>query len=170
MEYTSKDLAQRFGVTNETIRAWSIEFKRHLSQGANPGDSRHRRFTFDDLEVLTLVAEMRGNNNTFEDIHASLDSGERGVPSIDPTALVPLESQKQLALLHDTITRMRGQIIDLEAQLSSEKTRADRAEGSLTYSEKIFRDQLADKEKQIRELYMEVARLKVQMNGTDETG
>jgi DNA-binding transcriptional MerR regulator len=160
MDYASKDLAQRFNVTNETIRSWALEFKRQLSEAATPVGGRHRRFSFDDLEVLTLVAEMRGKNNSFEDIHASLDSGERGIPSVDPTALVPLEGQKQLALLHETINKMRGHISDLESQIASEKTRADRAEGSLAYSEKLFRDQLADKEKQIRELYLEVARLK----------
>jgi DNA-binding transcriptional MerR regulator len=164
MEYASKDLAQRFNVTNETIRSWAVEFKRHLSQAANPTGGRHRRFSFEDLEVLTLVAEMRGGNNSFEDIHASLDSGERGIPSIDPLALVPLEGQKQIALLQETISKMRMQINDMEVQMAAEKTRADRAEGSLAYSEKLFREQLAEKERQVRELYLEVAQLKAQQS------
>lgn len=163
-EYSSKDLAQRFGVTNETIRSWSIEFKAYLSSGANPGDNRHRRFTFEDLEVLTLVAEMRASHHTFEDIHASLATGERGVPAIDPAALMPLESQQQLALLHDTINSLRAQISDLEAMRIAEKTRADRAEGSLAYSERLFKEQLADKEKLIRELYLEIAQLQARQS------
>lgn len=130
MEYASKDLVARFGITAETLRQWTHEFKRHLSPGANPGGGQHRRFTFEDLEVLTLVAEMRRQKHSWEDIHASLDAGERGVPSIDPAALIPLESQQQLALLHQTIERLREQVGSLEAQLTAATTRADRAEGA----------------------------------------
>jgi DNA-binding transcriptional MerR regulator len=130
MEYASKDLVARFGITGETLRQWTHEFKRHLSEGANPGGGQHRRFTFEDLEVLTLVAEMRQKKHAWEDIHASLDMGERGVPSIDPAALIPLESQQQLALLHQTIERLREQVNDLKTQLNTTTTRADRAEGA----------------------------------------
>lgn len=148
MDYTSKDLSQRFDVTGETLRQWAREFRRHLSPSANPGDGQHRRFTFADLEVLTLVHELRAKNVRWEDIHANLDAGERGVPSVDPAALVPLESQKQLALLYETIERMRGQVADLEAQLTAANTRADRAEGA----QDTLKAQLADAHEQIVQL------------------
>lgn len=155
MEYTSKELSTRFGITTETLRQWSMEFKRHLSKGANPGDGQHRRFTFADLEVLTLVNEMRQKNMSFEDIHASLDTGERGVPAIDPAALVPLESQKQIALLHETIERLRVQVADMDALLEAEKKRADRAEGA----QDSLKQQLADAQEAIVQLRIKIDRL-----------
>ncbi|MBL8118774.1 MAG: MerR family transcriptional regulator [Anaerolineae bacterium] len=148
MDYMSKDLSQRFDITTETLRQWAMEFRRHLSASANPGSGQHRRFTFADLEVLTLVNELRARNTKWEDIHASLDAGERGIPSIDPAALIPLESQKQLALLYETIERMRGQVSDLEAKLTSANTRADRAEGA----QDTLKAQLAEAQERIVQL------------------
>lgn len=129
MEYTSGDLSARLGVTSETLRVWSGEFRRWLSPGTNPTGGKKRRFTFADLEVLQLVADMREKNADWDEIHATLENGERGTPSIDPAALVPLESQKQIALLYETIERLRTANADLEARLAAERTRADRAEG-----------------------------------------
>lgn len=155
MEYSSGDLSQRFGVTNETLRQWSLEFKRHLSPGANPADQKKRRFTFADLEVLQLVADLRADNARWEDIHATLDTGERGTPAIDPAALIPLESQKQLALLYETIDRLRAAQADLEAQLAAEKTRADRAEGS----QDTLKQQLVEAQETIIRLRIQVGDL-----------
>lgn len=156
MEYTSKDLATRFGIQNETVRQWAMEFKRYLSIGANPPQGgKHRRFTFADLEVLQLVSDMRGQNAKWEDIHKALDSGERGVPSIDPMALVPLESQKQLALLYSTIESNRAQIADLEARLTAANTRADRAEGA----QDSLKSQLSDAQEAIVQLRIKIAAL-----------
>jgi DNA-binding transcriptional MerR regulator len=159
MTYFSKDLSRRFNITNETLRLWTIEFRRHLSPGALPGDGRHRHFTFEDLEVLTLVHEMRQQKSSYEEIHASLDAGERGVPSIDPAALVPLESQKQLSLLYETIERLKGQVAALESQLADEKKRADRAEGA----HDGLKQQLTDAQETIIQLRIKIARLEDDM-------
>lgn len=152
MEYTSKDLSQRFGITNETLRQWANEFRRHLTAGAGRADGKHRRFTFADLEVLQLVAEMRAQNAKWEDIHASLDTGERGVPSVDPSALIPLEGQKQLAILYDTIESQRTQLANLQLLLTSANTRADRAEGA----QDTLKTQLAEAQEAIIQLRIKI--------------
>lgn len=132
MEYTSKDLTGQFGITAETVRQWCIEFRRHLSPGAGgKGDGSHRRFTVADLEVLSLVHEMRQNKARWEEIHASLDSGQRGSIRVDAAALVPIESHKQIALLYEAIEKQRSTIAALELDLAAAKTRADRAEGAV---------------------------------------
>lgn len=152
MEYSSKDLSQRFGISNETLRQWAIEFKRHLGKDANPLDNKHRRFSFNDLEVLQLVADLRAQNAKWEEIHAALEMGERGVPSIDPAALMPLESQKQLALLYDTIENQRARLADLENRLTSANTRADRAEGA----QDSLKSQLAEAQETIIQLRIKI--------------
>lgn len=157
MEYSSKDLAQRFNIQNETLRQWAIEFRRHLSTHANPPEAgKHRRFTFDDLEVLQLVSELRSKNAKWEEIHAALDMGERGIPSVDPAALMPLESQKQLALLYDTIENQRAKLVDLENKLTAANTRADRAEGA----QDSLKAQLAEAQEAI-------IRLRIKINGLE---
>jgi DNA-binding transcriptional MerR regulator len=156
MEYSSKDLAQRFNIQNETLRQWAIEFRRHLSLQANPSESgKHRRFTFEDLEVLQLVSELRSKNAKWEEIHAALDMGERGIPSIDPVALIPLESQKQLALLYETIESQRAKLADLESRLTAANTRADRAEGA----QDSLKTQLAESQEAIIQLRIKISEL-----------
>jgi DNA-binding transcriptional MerR regulator len=156
MDYSSGDLIQRFNVTNETIRSWASEFRRHLSPGANPvEEGRHRRFTFDDLEVLTLVHEMREKKAHWEEIHASLDAGERAVPSTDLASLAPMESVREIERLHNIIEKLLGEIADLQLRLAAANTRADRAEGvrdSLTAQLEETRHELREAHKQIGRL------------------
>lgn len=128
-DYNVSDLARRFHVSNETIRQWTKEFGQFLSASARPAPGLHRRYEFADLEVLSLVADMRADHALFDEIHASLQAGERGVPAIDPVALIPLESQVQLQLLHDTISSLQSKVSDLDALLASERSRADHAQG-----------------------------------------
>lgn len=160
MEYTSKDLTQRLNVTSETLRQWSAEFRRWLSAGANPADQKKRRFNFSDLEVLTLVADMRSKNARWDEIHATLETGERGTPAIDPAALVPLESQKQLALLYSTIEKVQAKNRELEALLAAEKTRADRAEGA----QDTLRQQIAELQETAIQLRIKLAALDKNMD------
>jgi DNA-binding transcriptional MerR regulator len=164
MDYSSKDLAQRFGITNETLRQWAGEFKRHLSKDANPSGGQHRRFTFADLEVLTLVSEMRQKNARWDEIHATLDMGERGIPAIDPAALMPLESQKQLALLYSTIEQMRAHNADLEAKLIAANTRADRAEGA----QDSLKNQLTESQETIIQLRLKIQALEKGIDKSSE--
>ena len=128
-DYNVGDLSRRFKVSNETIRQWTLEFKQYLSALASPPPGKHRRYEFSDLEVLTLIADMRANHALYDEIHASLQTGERGVPAIDPVALIPLESQVQLQLLHDTISSLQSKVGDTEVLLTSERSRADHSEG-----------------------------------------
>ncbi len=131
MDYTSGDLIQRFNVTNETIRSWAAEFRQHLSIGANPlEEGKHRRFTFEDLEVFTLIHDMREKKASWDEIHTALEAGERGDPGTDLNALIPIENVREIERLHNIIERLRAENTDLEAALNAATTRADRAEGA----------------------------------------
>lgn len=102
MPYNSRHVSTLFGIANETVRAWSEEFVRYLSTTANPGKGRHRLFTEADMAVFSLVAEMKGQGMTFEDIHVALASGQRGKPPPLPPeevqAIVVGEHEKRLSL------------------------------------------------------------------------
>lgn len=155
VRYTPTEIAKRFGVTTETVRQWTIRISRWLSTDANPHDSKKRRYSFDDLGALTLVWECRKHNEAWEDIEARLSSGERGVPAIDPAALIPLESQKQLFTLYQMIERFKAEKADLEARLMEQTTRADRAEGALNEVNR----RLSEAEAKIDRLNREIGKL-----------
>jgi DNA-binding transcriptional MerR regulator len=156
MEYTSGDLIQRFNVTNETIRSWAAEFRDDLSPGANPPEEgKHRRFTFDDLEVLTLVYEMREKKSSWEAIHAALDAGQRGIPATDLASLIPMENVRETERLYKVIEKQRDEIAILKATLNSVNTRADRAEGA----QDTLKQQLAEAQETIIRLHIKIEQL-----------
>ena len=102
MLYNSRHVSTLFGIAGETVRAWSEEFVRYLSPTANPGKGRHRSFTETDMSVFSLVSEMKSQGRTYEDIHVSLASGQRGMPpALHPEevqAIVVSEQEKRLSL------------------------------------------------------------------------
>lgn len=102
MSYNSRHVSTLFGVTVETIRNWSETFRSYLSPTANPGKNRPRLFTVSDMEVFSLIAQMRNDAMGFEDIHASLSNGLRGdppeLPPDEVEALVTGEHEKRLSL------------------------------------------------------------------------
>jgi DNA-binding transcriptional MerR regulator len=78
----SKQLAEALRVSDETIRQWSDNdhISRFLSRTAKQRGSgaKRRRYTEDDARVLSLVANMRADGWTFEDIETRLAGGEMG--------------------------------------------------------------------------------------------
>ena len=167
VNYTIGNLSELFGVSNESIRKWCIEFKTFLSPTANPGIGKTRVFTNDDIQVLSLVAERRMSGVAMSDIYAELQNGGRGVlPDLEEIkfqALEKLEDSKQLQIeneiLRDQIAEYRLRLEDLqqmrEASIRAqvlfemERERANKAE------EKI--QQLLEER---RDLDREIARLK----------
>ncbi len=110
MEYTSKHVSLIYNVSTETIRNWAEEFERYLSPTANPGKGRHRNFTAEDMGVLSLIAQMKNDGSTFEDIHASLNAGSRGEPptlkAAEIQAMVVSEQEKRLTLEVEYLQRI----------------------------------------------------------------
>lgn len=168
MEYQSKELAARWNISGETLRQWSIQVAQWLSAGATPSTpGAHRRYTFADIEVLQLVADMRGKNKSWPDIFAALDEGDRGVPEVDPAALVPLEGQKQLAFLYDTIETLKADKDDLESQLRARHDEITRLTALLERSDSQLAAAREDARKEIRTLYEEIAVLKANKPNID---
>lgn len=164
MEYQSKELAARWAISGETLRQWSIEVRRHLSDGATPAPGQHRRYTFEDVEVLQLVADMRGKNKSWPDIHTALDEGERGVPEVDPAALIPLEGQRQLSVLYNTIETLRADKDALESELRA----AQEAGGQKDALNNLLMRQLEAAQQEIKTLNREIGRLETRINPPKE--
>jgi len=113
------EIAAYFKKTEPTIRAWASEFAEYLSPMANPGRGKGRSFTPDDLTVLSLVAEMKDRNHTFEDIHTALKSGQRGDPpnlsETDLRILKATEGEKRAVF---EIQALQQHIVELRERLN----------------------------------------------------
>lgn len=108
--WTSTQLEVLFSVSHETIRTWAGEFAQYMSPTANPGKGRHRRFSEDDISVLSLVAQMKRDGITFEEIHVALQAGERGlVPDVakEEIAALTLHDQNHKLVLEAQLWRSR---------------------------------------------------------------
>lgn len=121
--YTSQQLADIFSVSDESIRQWAARFASFLSGTANPGKKRTRLFDKSDVEVLSLVNELKRRGLTFDEIELNLASGQRGaVPEITPGEMDTLQSteiqrrlsiqlqgvQIQLEKANEEITRLKS--------------------------------------------------------------
>lgn len=149
-QYTTKHVTDLFLVSHETVKNWSQEFADYLSPSATPPAGTKRVFTDDDLRVFSLVSDYKKRGLTYSDAQVALKSGQRGeVPA--PTALDRLPP-----VVQDMLVRLRSDMERLQSQLEVEKGNTQKAVGQV----ELLKDQLVDKERQIRELIEENARLK----------
>ena len=165
MAYTTNDLKTIFNVAPETIRNWTREFSRHLSVTANPEMGRTRFYTDDDIKVLDLVNKMRESGSAYEEIHAALDAGQRGMgPNVSPEELKSIvtgETEKKLAL---EIQMLRRQLAVSESQLQEMNTlkeqtiRLDAEKDAERRRAEELSTQLREAQQKLEGLYREVGR------------
>jgi len=119
--YTTSQLSSRFNITAQTVKRYAGEFAAYLSPTATPEKNTPRRFTDDDLAVYQLIVTMKEEGKLFEQIHAALRSGERGIaPDMNTSEMTVAQSTAQLRLL--------SRIRDLEAELANEQAARRKAE------------------------------------------
>lgn len=121
--YTSGQIASIFSVHDETIRRWSKEFADYMSIAAEPGKGHTRLYNADDLRVLALIADLKAQRQSFQNIHAALANGERGEPPEPPQedkSIVPAvhRLQLQIEVLRDELDVLRTENADLKQQLA----------------------------------------------------
>lgn len=132
----TKDLAELFNVAEPTIRAWCGEFEDYLSPDANPGEGRTRYYNDDDVKVLALVAEMKTQGKTFEDIHASLKTGVRGdvESAVQAAQQRPQSVEQALVYIQQLVNRVNSledQITTQTSEIAEWRDKANRLEGQL---------------------------------------
>lgn len=109
------EIAERLGVSDNTIRNWSREYANYLSEkgaGLRPGATR--AFTQDDVIVLATIAEYRDSGLTHEQISDLLDEGKR-------TALIPPPPPMNEDRVRENVeltTRERAEVEILTARLN----------------------------------------------------
>lgn len=183
MQYRSQHVATIYGITIETVNVWAREFSEYLSPTAHPGQRKARLFTRDDMAVIDLIASLRKQQMSYEDIHATLASGQRGdPPEVEPEqvqAIVSTEHETRLALDNERLkmalvdaqqalkkaeselSRLReleDKSIRLEAQIEAERaSKKELLEQQETQRQEL-QSQIADLHQQIKELALQAGR------------
>jgi DNA-binding transcriptional MerR regulator len=122
MSYQSKHLVTLFKIAPETLRQWTLEFKKYLSPTANPGANKQRFYIVEDVQVLGLVSEQKNAGFTYEEIHASLENGSR----IDPPNLTPDEMAEIVG--SDEGNQLAIQVSQLQHKLALSQDALNKAE------------------------------------------
>lgn len=165
MLYRPQHVCTLFDISQETARIWAMEFREYLSPTATPGKNKHRLFTEADMRVFSLVAELKKQGMTFEEIHAALKSGQRGDPPILPPeevqAIVSTDRERRLAIeneyLQQALVRAQEelkQVTVIREELQQTKEQNIRLEAQIA----IYKDQQERLEQTIRELSRELGR------------
>ena len=150
MKYTTQHAQALFNVSHTTIKNWCAEFADYLSPSARPEPGHQRQFMEDDLRVLALVAEMKNRAATFDDIHAALKIGQRGVlPNSFNTALAPTST------IVAAISELREQIELMNSTIQNLQAEGNKKDGQIT----LLKEQLSEAKADIRRLERENARL-----------
>ena len=155
--YNTTQIGAFYQVSSETVRIWCNEFERHLSPRANPGHRQKRAFSRTDMEVFSLIAMLKTDGMTYQDIHLALDNGQRGV--------LPdhLEEITNTLTVRDIETGLVVKIQQLETLLTVAKDENDRLEGELEESQRdnlrhevraeMLQKQLSKTDQHVKELF-----------------
>ncbi|MEL6524079.1 MAG: MerR family transcriptional regulator [Chloroflexota bacterium] len=166
--YKVGDLAELFDVSRETIRRWASEFEVFLSTNANPDTGLTRYFTVDDVEVFSLVNEVKDSGGTYDDAHLRLRNGERGsFPQKpldrDEQTMVLSQMNQQLKKVTQERDQLQRRVGELEDELLASKEEIARLKGRAELSD----DKLPEAQKRIEELLMKIAVLEYQLKQGD---
>jgi len=123
--YTTRHIAQRFGISPATVKNYAVEFAAFLSPTATPEPGTRRSFTEADVTVFALICQRKTEGATYEHIHAALAAGQR----IDTPA-----APQQLALAE--------QVAHLRAELAAARTERDEARGEIKALKDMLRELL----------------------------
>ena len=131
--------AKLAGIGPTTARDYLRAYPEHFSEGATPPSGSRRVLTWQDIETLATIKQLRQQGNKDESIRASLATGER--ESIQP---------------HAEDTDATGQTTALVAQLSAAAARWEASAGTIAEERDYLRQQLATAQSDI--LAAEIAR------------
>lgn len=168
--FTAKQIGDLLNVSDETIRGWGERFAAYLSPGANPGARKSRLYTHSDLEILSLVSELKARRMTYDEIEASLQAGQRGTaPEITPGELSTLQSteiQRRLTIQIEHLQRQVDILTTENAQIKQHDTELGQENAALKATIEALRGQLADQNKnadEIRRLERLIGRLEYEI-------
>ncbi len=136
--YSVGDIATALGVSVSTVHNWTDNpvFKAYLSTLALRTDdhetAKERKYTQDDLYVLNTISKNKTRTNTWEDVAALLESGERDTDLPASAMLVlPASSSETfytLARAQERIQNLEQQVSDLKRELEKARDNSERGD------------------------------------------
>jgi len=169
------DLARYLGVSSNTIRNWTNEFKDYLSNAATNVNARQRIYNDRDVLVIGTIAQLSGAGSTYSEVHSKLSNGYR-IESLEnvaggiDTRVIPAAAVEQMIdatevrLELERVSAERDKLLDmvqgLQTQLQEEQERF-KAELEAARNEKT--EELTKRQEQVETLLERVGRAEAQV-------
>lgn len=123
MQHRPQEAAQRLGIASSTLRLWSSHFANELSDIARKvdpgggGSAAQRRYTDDDIRILSQVKQFLGQGLTYEEVKRRLRP-----PSVErsgaPKERNVLHSQRPRLQAPNPEVEVAATVVSEEYQLS----------------------------------------------------
>jgi DNA-binding transcriptional MerR regulator len=141
----SKEVADRVGVSDQTIRDWAGRYKEYLSPGANPEKGAIREYTLEDVRVFATVKRESDRRLPVGEIKTILDGGKLveevpEAPTPDDETVPATEhalALQRINVLQRELERTRAAH---ERELERLVTRLDDSEGKREQTEQQLQD------------------------------
>jgi DNA-binding transcriptional MerR regulator len=137
-----KQVADRLGKHDNTIRKWAQQFSDHLSPAPSKGE--HRIFTDDDLRIFAFISRLSDTGMRYEEIQDALkhkmDEGTPFPPVLPTVAsessslITQQELETRLALKDAELRELQGRLEELRHQIQQHK---EEREGFVTQVSKL---------------------------------
>lgn len=164
-KYKNEDLRDLFNISHQTVRTYSNDFAEFLSEGANPAEAgTHRTYTESDLRVMAVIVRMKNNNQTDDEIKATLVAAAKGELADlidDPT--ITLSSNMQMTLARQELSNLRNRLDEALEDAQKWRDEANRLKGLLE-----ARPDSIELHKQIARLEMTIEQLQAKQGDDTE--
>ena len=137
MDYSTGQAAKALSVSVTAVITWTRQFEDYLSDHTRPPKGQSRRYTADDLLILSTVATLRKQGVDLADIPGRLDDGERMEPVNSPINDEKQEEDKIPNAVSETaITAFSAALESQEKQINKLQARVNELTDRLIEAEK----------------------------------
>ncbi len=157
MPLKTKQIADKLGVSANTIRNYCTEFAEFLSSGATPGGGAERSYTETDIDLLATIAAWKKRRLTYEEIKEKLEKGEHWFEGIrfpreeaETDALVLID--QYYYSIKPFIQQLMAEREELKRQLREADREIGRLQALLDFGGIPTRDEVDELQRRIEEL------------------
>ena len=152
--FKTSDVKAIYGVESWTVIRWADDFKAYLTKGACPDKPNTPRFfTYEDVEKLALIHEMRKVHRPTAEISAALAKGEKGIPPDDVNALVYVGNPNTPLALQERVKKLTAMLLEKDQMLKTANSNIENLERD--------RESLR---RELRDAYIQIGNLQSRLN------
>lgn len=131
MSYTTGNIADLIGVSRETVRQWTLEYGKHMSDGATPTEGAYRRYNDDDVRIFAYIVKSRTLGLDTDEVHKALSDGARADLDPDESSITSKATNNQVTALRTQVESLKKQLVEAQRERAEQFGRIKQLETEL---------------------------------------